>query len=213
MRISVLFIPWPSILRGLLFSCSVSLRRPRVLLRHDAHTVVIFVWRAGSPIFGREAYNRIGKAGSRRSTFTCGFFCSVSAHHVPRPDTAHCCADYANGCVRVAPCRVKNDKRTLYVGGLDDDVDLAVLRAAFIPFGEVSSYCPSPPSWLAETCVCAQVIEMSTFLGARREAHLAEATARQQGSIRDGSLSTGVLYGSFCRSTLSINPRRSTPLV
>ena len=123
------------------------------------------------------------------------------------------CADYANGCVRVAPCRVKNDKRTLYVGGLDDDVDLAVLRAAFIPFGEVSSYCPSPPSWLAETCVCAQVIEMSTFLGARREAHLAEATARQQGSIRDGSLSTGVLYGSFCRSTLSINPRRSTPLV
>lgn len=34
-------------------------------------------------------------------------------------------------------CRAKNDKRTLYVGGLDDDVDVAVLRAAFIPFGEV----------------------------------------------------------------------------
>jgi hypothetical protein len=33
--------------------------------------------------------------------------------------------------------RVKNDKRILYVGGLEDEVDLAVLRAAFIPFGEV----------------------------------------------------------------------------
>jgi len=34
-------------------------------------------------------------------------------------------------------CRSKTDKRILYVGGLDEDVDLAVLRAAFIPFGEV----------------------------------------------------------------------------
>jgi hypothetical protein len=35
-------------------------------------------------------------------------------------------------------CRSKTDKRILYVGGLDEDVDLAVLRAAFIPFGEVN---------------------------------------------------------------------------
>mmetsp|Transcript_3104 Transcript_3104/g.7378 ORF Transcript_3104/g.7378 Transcript_3104/m.7378 type:complete len:145 (-) Transcript_3104:30-464(-) len=31
----------------------------------------------------------------------------------------------------------KNDKRTLYVGGLQDDVVVEHLRAAFIPFGEV----------------------------------------------------------------------------
>lgn len=31
----------------------------------------------------------------------------------------------------------KQDKRTLYVGGLDEDVNVEVLRAAFIPFGEV----------------------------------------------------------------------------
>mmetsp|Transcript_33362 Transcript_33362/g.68893 ORF Transcript_33362/g.68893 Transcript_33362/m.68893 type:complete len:134 (-) Transcript_33362:2267-2668(-) len=31
----------------------------------------------------------------------------------------------------------KQDKRTLYVGGLDEDVDVEVLRAAFIPFGEL----------------------------------------------------------------------------
>eukprot|EP00996_Jenningsia_fusiforme_P004869 NODE_5748_length_641_cov_28.929054_g5357_i0.p1 GENE.NODE_5748_length_641_cov_28.929054_g5357_i0~~NODE_5748_length_641_cov_28.929054_g5357_i0.p1 ORF type:complete len:111 (-),score=23.84 NODE_5748_length_641_cov_28.929054_g5357_i0:221-553(-) len=29
------------------------------------------------------------------------------------------------------------DKRTLYVGGLDAQVDTATLRAAFVPFGEV----------------------------------------------------------------------------
>ncbi len=33
--------------------------------------------------------------------------------------------------------RVKQDKRTLYVGGLDEDVDVEILKAAFIPFGEV----------------------------------------------------------------------------
>ena len=130
--------------------------------------MVIFVWRAGSPKFGREADNRIGKAGSRPSTLTCEFW-ALSLPTAFRAQTLPTgCADYADGCVRVPPCRVKNDKRTLYVGGLDDDVDLAVLRAAFIPFGEVSSYCPPPPSWFAETCVCAQVIEMSTFLGVRQ---------------------------------------------
>jgi len=38
----------------------------------------------------------------------------------------------------------KNDKRTLYVGGLQEDVVCDHLRAAFIPFGEVSA----PPSLL-----------------------------------------------------------------
>ena len=33
--------------------------------------------------------------------------------------------------------RPKQDKRTLYVGGLDEDVGVEILRAAFIPFGEV----------------------------------------------------------------------------
>ena len=28
-------------------------------------------------------------------------------------------------------------KRTLYVGGLDDKVDIAILTAAFLPFGEI----------------------------------------------------------------------------
>jgi hypothetical protein len=55
-----------------------------------------------------------------------------------------CDSHGARACSRRMPrdCRerrAKNDKRTLYVGGLDDDVDLAVLRAAFIPFGEVVS--------------------------------------------------------------------------
>ena len=31
-----------------------------------------------------------------------------------------------------------NDKRTLYVGGLDDSVTEATVRAAFVPFGEVT---------------------------------------------------------------------------
>jgi hypothetical protein len=31
----------------------------------------------------------------------------------------------------------KQDKRTLYVGGLEEDVDINTLRSAFIPFGEV----------------------------------------------------------------------------
>uniref|UniRef100_A0A7S0W0C0 RRM domain-containing protein n=1 Tax=Hemiselmis tepida TaxID=464990 RepID=A0A7S0W0C0_9CRYP len=31
----------------------------------------------------------------------------------------------------------RQDKRTLYVGGLAEDVDVATLRAAFIPFGEL----------------------------------------------------------------------------
>jgi RNA recognition motif-containing protein len=34
--------------------------------------------------------------------------------------------------------RPKNDKRTLYVGGLEEDVTVQTLKAAFIPFGEVS---------------------------------------------------------------------------
>ena len=34
--------------------------------------------------------------------------------------------------------RPKQDKRTLYVGGLDEDVGVEILRAAFIPFGEVT---------------------------------------------------------------------------
>ena len=31
-----------------------------------------------------------------------------------------------------------NDKRTLYVGGLDDSVTEATIRAAFVPFGELT---------------------------------------------------------------------------
>ena len=31
-----------------------------------------------------------------------------------------------------------NDKRTLYVGGLDERVDRGVLHAAFVPFGEIT---------------------------------------------------------------------------
>lgn len=31
-----------------------------------------------------------------------------------------------------------NDKRTLYVGGLEESVTEATLRAAFVPFGEVT---------------------------------------------------------------------------
>mmetsp|Transcript_3114 Transcript_3114/g.7331 ORF Transcript_3114/g.7331 Transcript_3114/m.7331 type:complete len:135 (-) Transcript_3114:379-783(-) len=31
----------------------------------------------------------------------------------------------------------KNDKRTLYVGGLEEDVTVETLRAAFIPFGDL----------------------------------------------------------------------------
>eukprot|EP00906_Rhabdomonas_costata_P004090 RCo006123 len=32
---------------------------------------------------------------------------------------------------------LKADKRTLYVGGLDEQVNEGILRAAFIPFGEI----------------------------------------------------------------------------
>ena len=31
-----------------------------------------------------------------------------------------------------------NDKRTLYVGGLDESVSESTLRAAFVPFGEIT---------------------------------------------------------------------------
>ena len=40
-----------------------------------------------------------------------------------------------------------NDKRTLYVGGLEESVTLDVLRAAFVPFGElVDVNLPTDPS-------------------------------------------------------------------
>ena len=40
-----------------------------------------------------------------------------------------------------------NDKRTLYVGGLEESVTLDVLRAAFVPFGElVDVDLPTDPS-------------------------------------------------------------------
>ena len=40
-----------------------------------------------------------------------------------------------------------NDKRTLYVGGLEESVSLDVLRAAFVPFGElVDVNLPTDPS-------------------------------------------------------------------
>jgi peptidyl-prolyl isomerase E (cyclophilin E) len=32
----------------------------------------------------------------------------------------------------------RSQKKTIYVGGLNEDVDEKVLRAAFIPFGELS---------------------------------------------------------------------------
>ena len=33
---------------------------------------------------------------------------------------------------------MNNQKKTCYVGGLADEVDEAVIRAAFIPFGDIS---------------------------------------------------------------------------
>jgi hypothetical protein len=40
----------------------------------------------------------------------------------------------------VAATMSKGDKRTLYVGGLEEGVGVEQLRAAFIPFGEVGSH-------------------------------------------------------------------------
>jgi|LauGreDrversion2_3_1035106.scaffolds.fasta_scaffold116647_1 hypothetical protein len=85
---------------------------------------------------------------------TCALLLPVPARlRSMRPALPATCAALSHRAARARcwrECRSKNDKRTLYVGGLDEDVDLAVLRAAFIPFGEVLS-CTVPRCALTRT--------------------------------------------------------------
>lgn len=41
-------------------------------------------------------------------------------------------------CVRICGIRKMSDKRTIYVGGLADDVTEKLINDAFIPFGDIS---------------------------------------------------------------------------